>query len=337
MKLDVEIIDNDVLTIDELENEFNIIIKEAEVTNKGVNDQMKMDELNEIGDSVIKAKQYLAEFAATGISKTPREMAYEHLSSLPLIGGWAKSKVNEVQETNLKNSGVTDVLESIFTSFEQKKGRLIELTDIAENMQKNLNEQRIKLGEYIVKLDKIVQNPGSSSDRMRAVDMSNRAMEQQETTADMCDNQIALILEMMGTLYQKLSKTLPVIKNTLNNSLTIAGTINSMRDSITMMNSLEDLSNEIQQTSSNNIQNLIIESTQMLTNGTDIEYFKNSAKRNEQYHETLIKVRKEYFEKTIEKYDQFKEIQENNSNLLERRVSEEAKLLENSIKKMKGE
>jgi hypothetical protein len=331
-QMTVETIDiSDGYNISQLEEEFSLIIKEAEKNTEVINSSMKMDELNEIGDEVIKAKNILSEYADSGKTKTATEQAYGHLSSIPLIGGWAKSKIKEVQEETLKNSGVRDILEGIFVSFQQKKVRLIELTEMSEKMRENLIAQEKQLIDYLLKLDKVVASPNSQVDRMKAVDMSNQVMLQKERTTDMIHNQLNFILEMMGTLYQKLSKTLPVIKNTLNDSLTIAGTINTMRDSITMMNSLEDLSNNIQRSSTENIQKLIIESTKSLSGGVDMEFFKNSAKRNEEYHKTLNKVRGEYLETSIERYQEFKELGLQTDNLLQNRVETEKILIEEKL------
>ena len=310
-------------SIQELEVEFSSFIKEMEVANDSVSSGIQMDELNEIGDEVIKAKQYLTSFAS-GEKKSVREQAYSQLKGLPLIGEWAGKKVQEAQTQSMKDSGVKEVLEGIFESFETKKKRLIELTTMAEEMRNNLITQETKLGGYITQLDQIIQNPPSVADKMRALDMSIIAQSQDRISKEMIYNQINFIIELMENLMIKISKTLPTLKNTLSNSLNIVGTINSIKDAVEMMNTLEDLSNEITRTSTNNIQNLIVDVTKSLSDGTDIEFYKESAKRNEQFNKTLTDARVKHIKTTVGNYETLKQIEVDTSNQIEMRRKQEA-------------
>lgn len=310
-------------TVQDLEVEFNGFIKEMEVANDTVAASIQMDELNEIGDEIIKAKQYLTSFAS-GEKKSVREQAYTQLTALPLIGRWAKDKVEEVQVQHMKDSGVKEVLESIFDSFEVKKKRLIELTGMAETMRTNLIAQEQKLGVYITQLDQIIENPPSAADKMRALDMSIIAQSQDRISKEMIYNQVNFIIELMENLMIKISKTLPTLKNTLSNSLNIVGTINSIKDAVTMINTLEDLSNEITRTSTNNIQNLIVDVTKSLSDGTDIEFYRESAKRNEDFNKTLTSERVKHIKQIQDNYTTLKEIEVDTSNQIEHRRNQEA-------------
>ena len=142
-------------------------------------------------------------------------------------------------------------------------------------------------------------------------------------------------MELMESLHHKISKTLPVIKNTLSNSLNIVGTINSIRDAVDMMNTLEGLSNEINQKSTNNIQTLVIDTTRSLSEGTDIEFYKESAKRNEEFNKTLLEARKEHIATTISNYQTLKEIGINAGNQIEYRREQEALALGLTIETVK--
>ena len=317
-------------SVAELEVEFSAFIKDMEVANDSVASGIQMDELNEIGDEVIKAKQYLTSFAS-GEKKSVREQAYTQLKGLPLIGEWAGKKVEEAQTQSMKDSGVKEVLEGIFESFETKKKRLVELTAMAEGMRNNLIVQETRLGEYILKLDEIIANPPSVADKMRALDMSIIAQAQDRISKEMIYNQVNFIIELMENLMIKISKTLPTLKNTLSNSLNIVGTINSIKDAVEMMNTLEDLSNEITRTSTNNIQNLIVSVTESLSDGTDIEFYRESAKRNEQFNKTLTQARVKHIKTTIGNYETLKEIEVDTTNQIEMRRNAEALALGMSI------
>ena len=321
-------------SIQDLEVEFSKFIKEMEVANDAVSSSIQMDELNEIGDEVIKAKQYLTSFAS-GEKKSVREKAYTQLIALPLIGGWAKDKVEEVQVQQMEDSGVKEVLDGIFTSFEVKKKRLIELTVMAEGMRNNLITQETQLGIYIAQLDQIIENPPSVADKMRALDMSIIAQAQDRISKEMIYNQVNFIIELMENLMIKISKTLPTLKNSLSNSLNIVGTINSIKDAVEMMNTLEDLSNEITRTSTQNIRGLIIDVTKSLSDGTDIEFYKESAARNEQFNQTLTQARVKHIETTVSNYETLKQIEIDTSNQIEMRRNEEAKALGMQVQAMK--
>jgi len=321
-------------TIAELEIEFSSFIKEMEVANESVTGKIQMDELNEISTAVIEAKQYLTSFAS-GEKKSKREKAYSQLSSLPLIGNWAKDKIQEVQVQNMKDSGVKEVLEGIFNSFEIKKKRLIELTTMAEDMRENLIHQESQLQKYIEKLEYIIDNPSSAADKMRALDMSIMAQSQDRITKEMIYNQLSFVLELLGTLHYKISKTLPTLKNSLSNSLNIVGVINSINDAVIMMNTLEDLSNEITKTSTNNIQNLIVDVTKSLSDGTDIEFYKESAKRNEDFNKTLTQARVKHIETTVNNYNILKQIEIDTSNQIQMRRNAEVQALSMNIDALK--
>jgi len=184
-----------------------------------------------------------------------------------------------------------------------------------------------------VVFDEIIQNPPSAADKMRALDMSIIAQTQDRISKEMIYSQLSFIIELMENLMVKISKTLPTLKNTLSNSLNIVGTINSIKDAVDMMNSLEELSNEITKTSSNNIQNLIIDVTKSLSDGTDIEFYKESAKRNEEFHNTLLESRKKYIKKNIGTYETLKQIEVDTSNQLQNRRKAEALALGLTIEK----
>jgi hypothetical protein len=320
----VEVVD-ELDNIDKLEGEFSKFIDDLEKSQKGIN-TIQMDELNDISEEIIKAKQYLTSFAS-GESKSVRTKAYNQLTQLPLIGNWAKEKAQEMESQDLKDAGVEDVLDGMFKSFDAKKQRLIELTGMAEKLKTTLMFKEKSLGEYIVRLDKIIQNPNSAVEKMKAIDLSIMAQSQDRITKEMIYNNLEFIIELLENLMIKISKTLPVLKQNLNNSLSIVGTINSIKDSLEMMNTLEGLTNEISRTSTENIQGLIVDVTKSLGESTDISFYEESAKRNEEYHKLLTTERVKYIEKSVSNYDKLKVIEENSQALMLERVKQEAKAI----------
>lgn len=322
-------------SMDDLEKEFNSFIGEMDRANSKVGITIDMAELDEISAQVIEARMYLSSFVK-GEKQSVREKAYGSLIALPFIGEWAKGKVHETKVQQLQDSTVKEVLEGIFTSFDIKKKRLVELTGMVDNMRTNLIHQEQKLGEYIEKLEDVLSNPQSAQDKMRAMEMSVMAQSQDKITKEMIYNNLNIIIELMGGLHQKITKTLPVLKNTLTNSLSIVGTINSIKDAIDMMNNLESLSNDIIQQSTGNVQQLIIESTNSLSEGTDIEFYRLSAKRNEVFNNQLLESRKKHITKTFEDYNTLKTIGIDSSHQLENRMKQEAIALGMNLDVMKA-
>ena len=308
--------------IDSLENEFSTFIEDLESSQKGIN-SIQMDELNDISEEIIKAKQYLTSFAS-GESKSIRTKAFNQLTALPLIGGWAKEKAQEMEAQDLRDTGVEEVLDGMFNSFNVKKKRLIELAGMAESLRDSLIHKEQELGKYIKRLDDIIENPSSATEKLKAIDLSIMAQSQDRITKEMIYNNLEFILQLLEGLMLKISKTLPVLKQNLNNSLSIVGTINSIKDSLEMMNTLESLTNEISRTSTENIQSLIIDVTKSLGDSTDIAFYEESAKRNEDYHKLLTQERVKFIEKSIDNYEKLKEIDENSQNLMLERVKQEA-------------
>lgn len=207
---------------------------------------------------------------------------------------------------------------------------------MVDKMRTNLIHQEQKLEDYIIKLEDVLANPQSVQDKMRAMEMSVMAQSQDKITKEMIYNNLNIIVELMEGLHQKITKTLPVLKNTLTNSLSIVGTINSIKDAVDMMNTLEGLSNEIIQKSTGNVQQLIIESTNSLSEGTDIEFYKLSAKRNEQFNTQLLESRKKHIATTFNNYNTLKQIGIDTSSQLENRMKQEAIALGMNLDGMKA-
>jgi len=339
-EIEVEIVESEIVeeahepvemqSMDALEQEFGAFVSEIESTTSDITTNINMDELNEIGEEIIKAKAYLTSFA-NGEKKTTREKAYNQLVSLPLIGGWAKDKVEEAQLQHVKDSGVKDVLKSMFDNFDIKKKRLVELTGLADTIRTNLIAQEGELAVYIVKLDNIIEHTTSPTDKMRALDMSIQAQSSDKIIKDQVHNKLHFIVDMMEALHMRMSKTIPTLKAQLLNETSIAGMITSIADSVKMMDSLQSLTNDIAKTSTENIQGLIVDVTKSLTDGVDVEFYRKSAETNEKFQQTMIECSAKRIKSTVKAYDTLKEIGVDTSNQLERRVHSEKVALGMSI------
>ena len=332
--VDATVEDSQNIDIDDLEKDFGSFIVQVEKATSSIGKDVNIDELNEIGDEIIKAKEYLSSFAS-GEKKTMREKAYGQFTNMPVLGGWAKDKVDQVRIQNMKDSGAREVFEEMFGNFNTKKKRLVKLTYLAEALMKNLVAQETHLAVYVQKLDYIIQTSESAGDKMRAYDMSIQAQSSEKVIQDQVHNKLAFIIELMTTLMNRMSKTLPVIKTQLLNETSFAGMISSISDTVKMMDSLQDLTNEIAQTSTANIQGLIVDVSKTLTKGTDIEFYKQSAITNEKFHKTMVECQVKRIETTLGNYDTLKQISVDSSNLLESRKTQERIALGMDIKAAK--
>jgi len=228
-ELEAEIIEEsaeivEMQSMDDLEHEFGTFVSEIESTTSDITTNINMDELNEIGEEIIKAKAYLTSFAS-GEKKSTREKAYNQLTALPLIGGWAKDKVEEVQMQHIKDSAVKDALKGMFDNFDIKKKRLVELTGLADTIRTNLLTQETQLAVYITKLDTIIEHTISPTDKIRQLDMSIQAQSSDKIIKDQVHNKLHFIVDMMEALHMRMSKTIPTLKAQLLNETRIAGMI----------------------------------------------------------------------------------------------------------------
>lgn len=308
--------------LDSLEKNFNIFILNITTHTESISKNINMDELNEIGDEIIKAKEYLTSFAS-GEKKTIREKAYNQLSLIPYAGDWAKKKAEAIKLQSLKDSSVKEVLDDMFNNFDIKKKRLIELTYLAEEIKTSLLSQEGQLTNYIADLDYVIETTTSAGDKMRALDMSIQAQTSEKVIKDQVYNKLEFIIELMTNLMHKMSKTLPTLKTQLINETSFAGMINSITDSVKMLDSLQTLTNDITRISTENIQEEIINVTKTMTNGADIEFYKKSAEINNKYQETLKQCRIKQIKSTIDNYDALKTISVSSDNLLENRINSE--------------
>ena len=333
--LEVEVVEEVLIQdINVLEADFESFVSQIETTTSGIATNINVDELNEIGDEIIKAHAYLTSFAS-GEKKSTREKAFNQLTALPLIGKWAKVKVEEVHLQHVKDSGVTEVLESMFKNFDIKKKRLVELTGLATTIKTNLLSQETTLIDYIEKLDSILATTIDPATKMRAYDMSIQAQSSEKIIKDQVHNKLHFLVDMMEALHMRMSKTIPTLKAQLLNETSIAGMISSISDSVKMMDSLQSVTNDIARISTENIQDLIVNVTNTLTDGTDIAFYEKSAETNAKFQKTMRECKVKQIKSTIHSYETLKTIGVDTSNQLEHRLDVERTALGMSLDGMK--
>jgi len=325
-ELEVEMVEEREISITKLEDSFSEFLIVVDTTTSKISTNINMDELNEIGDEILKAREYLISFAS-GEKKSTREKLYNQVGNLPLIGSWASKKAEEVQLQSLKDSNVKDVLQGIFDNFEIKKKRLVELTTLADTIRNSLLNSEKKLGEFIKDIDYILSTTTDPASKMRAYDMSIQAQSSEKIIKDQVHNKLHFIIEMMEALHLRMSKTLPSIKAQLINETSIAGMITSISDSVKMMDSLQELTNEISRTSTANIQGLIMEVSDQLTNGVDVDFYKKSAETNAAFQKTMNECTAKRIKATVDTYNELKDIGMDVSRQLENRVSAQCQAL----------
>ena len=164
--------------------------------------------------------------------------------------------------------------------------------------------------------------------------MSNQAQYQDKVIKEQVYNKLAFIVDMMEQLHMRMSKTIPAMKSQLMNETQISGMINSIADSVKMLGELQGLTNSIAKKSTEKVQNLIVDVTKDLTDGSDIEYYRDSAKRNIEFQKTMRNARVKMIENTVNTYSELQQIGIDTSNQLENRINAERKALGMKIDKM---
>lgn len=335
---EVEVIEEKIVgeTIDELEESFGDFLDEMERCSDEAVEHCKMGDLDEMTKEIADAQTFISSFMDES-SKSFGERVGGFLTALPIVGEAIQNKMDEAKMEKFKSEGVKDVLNEMFNNFEKKKEKIKMLTKKTEIMRNNLREQELQLGMYIKKLQ-VIKNAEDTTayDKIRATDMENRALVQESITKEMIYNQIDFIIELNMTLMNKLGRTLPIIKNTMKNNLGIASNIAEMKKTLDMMNGLEQLSNKITRTSTGNIQTLIVDTTKSITSGTDIEFYKESSKRNIEFSEKLKNERVANIKKMISDNEVLNSISFDSTHLIEDRKNAEIMALEDMTAKIKN-
>jgi len=315
------------IDLDGLQTDFFAYIESIKNESQAYKLDTNMSEIGDIESLILESENYLRQFA-TGEKPTIKEKALSHLANIPMIGGYAKSKYEETRNQNIKNSTVREALKKIFDPLKSKKDRLIHFSDMLHEMKKSLVSQETKLRFYIENINNMVED-SSGSDKLKAIDMSNIAMSQLQRVQDSINNKADILITLIEELYRKLSEKIPMIENALDDSLQYVAVINTLREQVEMMNRVEMLGNDIEKISTQQIQKSIIEVISMDTTSANIEHFKNSAKRNEEFNKLYIEHSQKRIQKIVENHNTLKSIANDMSNQLTYRGNQETIYLEN--------
>lgn len=312
-----------------MEGGFNEIIDSLKSATDRASDNIKMEEINEIGTYIKQATLTLNDFAS-GKDMNLKEKVLDTFSFLPGF----KKKLQEAQNERFNSTSVKDVIDSIFEGFGEKNNRLIEMSEILADMDLSLKSHNKKLTEYVEEISNVAETTTDPYIGNKAIRMGSLAMAHLKMSDEMI-GQINGIMRAMGGLLDKINTSIPAIEGLLKNQINIAAAVNSVNETLNMMKDLEGLTNEITSKSTKNIQDMTIQVIENSGTGLDIKYIQDSAKNNADFQKRLTEKTLEAGKQRQKEYKILKEVHMNSNTLIEDRAKQEAALIEDFTKSFK--
>jgi hypothetical protein len=110
-------------------------------------------------------------------------------------------------------------------------------------------------------------------------------------------NQIPILFDLIRTNIIKLEKSLPFLEKTLKDQNTIKVTLKSLQLLVQNVIELENYSKKLEKENHKLLKEMVTNTTDMIVNSIDIEYYKDMKKRNEELSKTFQKAKQNYLEK----------------------------------------
>lgn len=192
-----------------------------------------------------------------------------------------------------KNKQLQD-LEDTFEFFNDKKDELFTRKEELKNLKNVLLSENIKLEEQITKL---------KSSENKDVELLVQVETKLVVNTEILTNEIPILLDMIENILVKLEKTLPFIERTIKQRLIVNGSLKTLNYVIKKTIELEEYSKSLEKQNSKEIKKLVSESTELIINSIDVDYYKNMKQRNKELTDLFRTSKEKYFNrlKQVEK------------------------------------
>ena len=186
-----------------------------------------------------------------------------------------------------KNKQLQD-LEDAFEFFNGKKDELFTRKEELKNLGTMLLSENTKLEEQISKLKSSEEN-----DVELLVQMETKLVVNKEILM----NEVPILLDMIENILVKLEKTLPFIERTIKQRLVVNGSLKTLNYVIKKTIELEEYSKTLEKENSKAIKSLVSESTEMIINSIDVDYYKDMKERNKELTSLFKTSKEKYYNK----------------------------------------
>jgi len=142
-------------------------------------------------------------------------------------------------------------------------------------------------------------------------------------------NQLPVLTNLINTFLSKVNKTLPFLKMTLQNQLKVNSAIKTLTILIESVEELENFSKELERQNSKIIYGLIENVNKRMAKNIDIEYYKDTQRRNSEFKAKYEKSMNEYLSKLNELKGVLKESNESTHKFLKDKNPRKKSLMKN--------
>jgi len=179
-------------------------------------------------------------------------------------------------------------LEEAFEFFKLKKDELYGHKNALKELEVVLRNENRELEKHIKRI-----KSRKNQDTELLVQLETKLV----INTEILTNEIPIINDMIENILVKLEKTLPFIERTIKQRLTINTALKTLQFVIEKTIELEEYSKKLERENSQTIKKMVTQSTEMIINSIDIDYYKDMRKRNEELQKLFETSKRKYYKK----------------------------------------
>jgi len=301
-----EVDTNEMSEVELMQYEFNTYILNSKISEdqKSINELVKMDELNDIKETIIESSIFLETFSK-GDDKSWKNKLKDRMSTIPYIGNSIKNEIIKQEKINMLDKSVNEVLEGMFEKFEEKQDKLIRLSEELYRLENRMVSDSENIYKYLMKLEEIIHEESTiEPERLKAIKLSGTAQSYRLGLEENIHNKISFINMFIRDIMDKMNIMLPMIKSGMEDDISLSAITNMINETSEMFSHVIDLSKRIKRNSNEELQSSILKvSNSILQTGVDKEDHQNGSQRNIKFHNMMKEQNKKIAKKYIEDYN----------------------------------
>ena len=233
-----------------------------------------------------------------------------------------KSFVKKIIHKFFPQSSIVEI-EVVYKELEEKEKILKESFIELNKMKEQIKIENEKILFYLKELEEKLKIAREDKDTNLEVELLEIIVTFESKLAnnnELVINQLPVLTNLINTFLSKVNKTLPFLKMTLQNQLKVNSAIKTLTILIESVEELEKFSKELERQNSKIIYGLIENVNKKMAKNIDIEYYKDTQRRNSEFKVKYEKSMNEY----LSKLNELKSVLHNTNSETEKRLKGEA-------------
>jgi len=233
-----------------------------------------------------------------------------------------KSFVKKIIHKFFPQSSIVEI-EVVYKELEEKEKILKESFIELNKMKEQIKIENEKILFYLKELEEKLKIAREDKDTNLEVELLEIIVTFESKLAnnnELVINQLPVLTNLINTFLSKVNKTLPFLKMTLQNQLKVNSAIKTLTILIESVEELEKFSKELERQNSKIIYGLIENVNKRMAKNIDIEYYKDTQRRNSEFKVKYEKSMNEY----LSKLNELKSVLHNTNSETEKRLKGEA-------------